>query len=478
MNKMKAITHYELKVNLAEIQEILELKIEQLVNQHASCLLKGIINEKDKVNLVTGSLDKKELEITADCNGKIILFCGLVQKATIHETGGFYMAEIHALSYSVLTDIKKKSASYQDTNQKYEDIVRKIVRAYPSGDVKDFASEHKATGQLIVQYQETDWEFLKRLASHFNMGLIPNIILKGPKIMFGTFKGVARGEIKCYEYSVSKNLLEYQIGSENENPEISEEDVITYEVDILENYEIGDTAQYQGRTVTIEAKTIILVNDIIRFRYTLSSNKKLSVEKAYNDKITGVSLKGTVLKSVQDKVKVQLEIDKSQEEGTAYLFPYTTNYTAEGNSGWYCMPETGDTALIYFPTKDEGEAVSINSYRSGSGGNINDPTVKYFRTANGKELKFSPDEISITCVQGKDEKTGEDKIVYIKLNKDNGIEIMSTEPVSITSQKAITIDAEDKVEISANEYINLRCKKSQIRMDSKIDICGPDVRIN
>ena len=38
--------------------------------------------------------------------------------------------------------------------------------------ISDVASKKKELGKFIVQYQETDWEFLKRLASHFHTNAI------------------------------------------------------------------------------------------------------------------------------------------------------------------------------------------------------------------------------------------------------------------------------------------------------------------
>ena len=61
-------------------------------------------------------------------------------------------------------------------------------------------------------------------------------------------------------------------------------------------------------------------------------------------------LKTDIIKVISNYMEIDEEEPSKQE---AYPFPYTTMYTAEGNSGWYCMPEVDDTVLIYFPTKEE-----------------------------------------------------------------------------------------------------------------------------
>ena len=152
-------------------------------------------------------------------------------------------------------------------------------------------------------------------------------------------------------------------------------------------------------------------------------------------------INGKVIKVDKDKMKVHLEIGENQEESTAWEFLYSTMYVAEGNSGWYCMPEIDDKVYIYFPTKEESDGVGTSSLRIGDKGTdkINDPKIKYFRTIDRKEIKFAPDEILITFINGKDKETGQDKIIYIKMNQNTGIEIIRTEQIYLKSEKAIKI---------------------------------------
>ena len=476
---MEGITYSELKTNLPALQQLDEMKVVQKQNEHATLYISGICYESAKDALVTEMLEGKDIELFSEKNGKTIFFKGLIQKSKVTFQGGIYMLELWGISYSFLTDVCKKSASYQDIGATYKSIFKKLIKQYQGGDVKDLATKDKATGQLLVQYEETDWEFMKRLASHFNMALYPNATLAGPKLYMGTPAGVNRGEIACHKYKISKDLLSYKRAAGNTNPSLKEMDAMCYKVKVLDNYEIGDKVTYQGKSLCIKSKTATLENGMVRFSYELCSQNGMTVERIVNERLTGLSLRGTVLESVKDKVKVHLAIDPAQETGKAYEFPYSTVYTAEGQSGWYCMPEEGDTVLVNFPSHDEAGAVAINSYRQGSQSDkTGDPKTKYFRTANGKELKFSPEEIVITCIQGKDPKTGENKTVYIRLNQDNGVEIMSTEPIAFTTDKGISLTAEDKIEITAKNELTLHCKKSQIKMDTKVDICGPDVRIN
>lgn len=125
-------------------------------------------------------------------------------------------------------------------------------------------------------------------------------------------------------------------------------------------------------------------------------------------------------------MKVKLEIDDEQSIETSWQLPYSTPYTAAGNSGWYIMPEVGNTVLIYFPNKEEDSAIVLNSIRVQNTGadKIGDPADKYLRTVHGKEIKLAPDELMITCsnwtnseLEIKEDTIYYDKVIIKRRNK-------------------------------------------------------------
>lgn len=98
------------------------------------------------------------------------------------------------------------------------------------------------------------------------------------------------------------------------------------------------------------------------------------------------------------------DMDDQLDANSNYWFPYSTIYASEDNTGWYCMPEIGDSIRIYFPSKKEEEGIAISSVAreipskpaSVSGGQTtsqavkadkdpkDDPTQKRFRLNMGK----------------------------------------------------------------------------------------------
>ena len=282
-------------------------------------------------------------------------------------------------------------------------------------------------------------------------------------------------------YSIEKDIENYLKSSQNDNENLKELDTVLFHIQTNRNFNIGDSATFQNISLYIKQKTMKMQKGVMIYDYILSSENSFTQDSICNENIAGISLKGKVLEVVEDMVKVQLEIDAEQtKKEESYLFPYTTMYTAEGSTGWYCMPEIDDTVMIYFPTEQEKYAVGVNSIRVQNKGSdkIGDTDVKYFRTKNGKELKFSPEEILITCCNGTDEKTGEKHITYIRLHDNNGIEMMSTEPIFLKSDDNIALQAKEQIFFAAKEEIVFKCKTSQITINDMVDIAGKEIRMN
>ena len=89
-----------------------------------------------------------------------------------------------------------------------------------------------------------------------------------------------------------------------------------------------------------------------------------------------------------------LEIDKNQEESKDYLYSFGSNYTTEGSTGWYIMPEIGNKVELYIPIKSEGSGYLRKILREDRKENekTQDTVIKYLGTIDGKELKVAPKE--------------------------------------------------------------------------------------
>ena len=473
---LSILTSGNLQVTPFKLERLLDLKIIPKFNEHTRLTFTGIVLEEDK--------DQCLREITRDSLVEVnqmsfdhvmsLLFRGLVSQIELKTVHNINYLEVEAVSLTQMLDCKLKSRSFQNKDLSYEALIKGIVSEY-DGDIRDEVSRQKKIGKMVMQYQETDWQFLKRLASHFNTGLIPYDLADKPKLFFGLPEPEDTAELESYNYRVSKKLAEYRCFSENHDPSLGEADFIHYEVESEQSLKIGDMVSFNGIKLYVGEAISFLENNRFRHHYCLKPQKGLSQPQLYNEKIVGLSLEGQVIAVDKDRVKVHLAIDEKQTVENAWWFSYSSAYTAEGNSGFYYMPERDDTVLVYFPDKNEDAAMAISSVRKDVNPNeknkISNPDIKYFRTKAGKELMFSPSEVVIS---------GKDNKLFVKMNDKDGILVCSNKAVKVIAKEDLIMESEEaKVIVKAKEGIDLSCDNSKINLDkTTVVVTGDEVKTN
>lgn len=481
-----------LRISPYEIEHLLDLRIEQSFNEHGTLYFKGLLSNEKKdsyVGYTSGNINVA-LSAAAESGGESVLFQGVVNHVEVGVMQEMYYIEVYAVSYSSLLDITKKSRSFQNKKMTYEKLFRQVTGAYPGADIMDTVSDNAPTNKLIVQHRETDWEFLKRLASHFNTGLVCDTRFDRPVNYVG-IPQIQSIKLNCFNYSVKKDMKRFKQLSENGVKDLHENDFIYYEVETDKAAYIGDEVMLQNKKLYI-ARIISVVNKgVFVNRCTLASEKGLSQIFQYHDRIAGGSFNGHITEVKNDRVKVKLDMDKGHDFGTPCFFPYSTIYSSQDGSGWYCMPEIGDSVRIYFPDGEEDHAYAISSVHeqvdpslqqqgtqggaaSGAAGGAgaysgqrDDPNVKSLRNASGKEIRLTPDGIYIIA-EG----------ATITLTDENGIEIASKNDISFKSEQNIILSAGEDVFIKGTAEVCLRSESATVAMGENVEIVGQEVKAN
>lgn len=456
-----------------KVQELKELRIIRKINEHSRLTFTGIIAADQKDSYIQTADVKTRVEVTlTGADGKTTpFFKGPVTKVQVKTVHNVYYLQVEAFSHTYEMDIKVKSRSFQNGTMTYSDMIKQVIADYPGSDMMDTASQGATLKNFAVQYGLTDWQYLKQKASLFHAGLIPADTVDSPKFYFGVPEGSSKGDLDNFNYIVRKDIADFRISSDNYNSSLQESDFIYYEIMTGQILNLGDQINFKGKPLYVSEAVSTMEQGQLKHCYLLALKEGLSQNPIYNQALVGVSLQGKVIDVAKDTVRVHLEIDETQNKDEAYWFQYATMYTAEGNSGWYCMPELGDTVRVYFPSFREEDAIAQSSVRTHSqdGDKFDNPDVKYFRTKFGKELMFSPEEIVIT---------GKDGEVFIKLNEKDGIVIFSKEAIKFITQDNLKVDSQKKVVISAKEKINISCKGSTIQMDGTTSIKGQQIKSN
>lgn len=131
-------------------------------------------------------------------------------------------------------------------------------------------------------------------------------------------------------------------------------------------------------------------NEVYNY-YLLETKGELRQMSYGNKKIIGASMKGNVTAVKKDTVKVVLMEDKTGGWAGQKWFAYSTIYSSPDGTGWYCMPEKGDSVRLYFPNENEAEAYvnsSVNEQSSNSSARSN-PDEKSIKISREKKFCFS-----------------------------------------------------------------------------------------
>lgn len=445
-------------INPFAFERILELEIIKEINEHARLAVRGVLKEGEEDSLVSQAWDETAIELVQD--GKT-LFCGVATDIEVICESGVYYLEAKAVSWTIMMDREEKKRSFQEKGLDYINIVNQL--AGEAGGLAKCAAPEKQVKNLLLQYRETNWDFLKRIASHSNSVLIADATSHIPSFSFGLGTGNSYGEdiSNTGDFLIRKKVSQYRKMSQSKEISYQEQDAVecTIQTDYA-SMEIGDQINIKGNSLYIREVTIRLKGSVLRCYCTATTKQGISASNACHPYVSGLTLDGKVLKAENDTIKVHLSIDDSQDESKAYPFPYATGYSAEGHTGWYVMPEIGDTVQIIFPTEDENSAYAVQSIRQQNTEKTSDPRVKYLRTPDGKEIKLDKDEILITSNDG---------ITFIRINENTGVDIYTDKEVRVISDGSLTVTSGEKISMSSTDDFNI-CAGKNLTVTAKDSI--------
>lgn len=349
-------------------QSIQELAMTWEINDHARVNMSGIVKGKEGISqilfddylhgmvrlIMTGNKENKSDET---------IFCGQIEYIDFKYTHGVLLALVTVVSASVNLDKKMHCYTFQDTSLTYAETA-KAVSALE--DVSIICSTgDKKLEKPVICYQETVWEFVKRLASLQNSFIIPDIITGRPNLWFGMRKGKEMKEgSPATEVRIRKNYMDGENGQA----------VISYCLESRESYLLGDWMMLNRRKCVIYKKEFMLEHAEVKFIYWLTNENELETEPCYNERFTGLCLSGTVVKTNNETVQLKFDIDGKSGK---YFYPWRPD---SGNA-LYAMPEKGSKAEVYFMNHDERQGIVIRCLHDLKNKD-KEPGDKYFETSD------------------------------------------------------------------------------------------------
>lgn len=453
---------YSIRTEPFEFIAIQVLDIHKEINQHGTVRLEGYIpDEKEESYL---KLLLKECWVKIEAVGKDnniqILFWGLVKNFELGEDNDQKQLKLEIISGSWLLDREKHIRGFQHTGLKYAEIFKQLMLLYKDSGFISNVPLDMPIGEFILQYQETDWEFFKRLASRHHYFLTPECLSRGIKLYSGLPKAervTVKEEIQCIIFREIKQ----------DDTEIRAS--MGYTIKMRESYDIGTAFLIHGREALAYKLESTYTGGEMIHTYYLKRSDDLKTKVLYSEKAQGVSLEGYVTEVREDKVKVRLIKDENKEELSDSWFLFSTIYAAQTGTGWYCMPEINEKVRLYIPGREEREAYVVSAvYDQAEKGERNNPDHKILKTKYGKEIRFTPEEIVITNNQG----------LRIELLDGRGINIISNKAVYIESGGDMTISSgKGSLIMAADSSLTLKQQGTEISLKDGVQFAGGEFRI-
>ena len=255
-------------------------------------------------------------------------------------------------------DIKKKSRSFQDTTMTYGSLVSQIIGEYPGAECQNLFAD-APLGEIAVQYQETDWQFLKRMLSALHVPFVCSEVREKICMYAGTAQIPAQMDVVSIE-NTWKDMDELAYWKEMGDG-ITDSDAIRYQVKLDNSVPLYSDIAFRSRQLAageIEYRTI--GSTVYEF-IILKSRQAILQKPVYPMQLVGTALEGTVKEVQGENMKIHLRIDDDYPGDDCYWFPFSTPSSSPDGSGWYYMPEVGDQIRVYFPSKKTGDVIAISA---------------------------------------------------------------------------------------------------------------------
>ena len=433
---------------------IMEYHSSLSLNEHGIATIKGFIKsdkEKQYLQLMSENV-WTEIFKSDDNGGTSMLFCGIALEGRIKTYGDIKELTLKVITGSYLMDNGEHIRSFENEDETNGQVLKYLTSNYTDSNVVVNSKYDIKLGRYLCQYKETDWQLVKRIASNCSAVIIPNYMNKGVRYFFGLPDQVGCKAINDNEYIIKKD-----------------DGTTCYTVKRQEMYNLGERLYFQGRKgIVTKIRGEMEGNELYHY-YELTEESGIRSKQIYNEKLVGVSLKATVVGVETDKVQLVI-LEDEYRTNVKKGYPYATVYSSPDGTGWYCMPEQGDSVRLYFPSYIEDEAFVMNAMHvesSNASERIN-PDYKSIMNKYGKEILITPSSLVFTNNAG----------MTVELSDNKGVLIVSDKQIEIKSEDEITLmSTQGKIDMAAQKEIILQQGNTSMVLSEKLRMQGARVKL-
>ena len=526
------------------------LKIDSRIGEHTVGKIKYIASLQ-QISIYDAAIDKDEdIKIiisgrsnisneNGTSNDKIFLN-GIIDDIKLSEIKtGSLVVEITCISKSVLLDRIPRYRSFQDSSLTYSAIAEEINKNYGANGEKiiSVGEDMKEVPRMTIQYNETDWEYLKRLASYTGqpvmpyydkvlVGFLKNQAVQTPNTTYSQYGKSKKNKRTMYKitgtevYPVSTPIKlktrNRAGGEETENDYYVIESRIYNEGNTLKcEYTLGKQTDYfvdpipheKIRGAVIEARTVHIArtdesksnhgrndgsSDNLEGRAIGTKPLNKYIEKAENNQNENVKERVKASDIAVMTLNLTEGLLKLGENGQSFedkyagksYFPYVTPYS-QSNTGFTPAPEVNDRVALYFPNGNETHAIVLGAVNNDGNGRFTNPDKRNFTLGNsqggvnnGKPMyDFTLDSEKFTMSTGNVISMESSGTINVAGRSNVGV-ISTTSNVNVIGSKSVnSVVGSSKVTIDPNN-INVNGNSSvDIKGGAKLSATGGQVSI-
>lgn len=444
----------KIEISQFDFLTITSLEIDREVGDHACTKVSGYISDEDVEDYKWRLLEDIWITITSfdEDGGRKIIMTGIVAGFSLEQQPHSSFLSLEIMGGTSLMDRVPHFRSFQTMDMTYQDVMKWINGTYQDADMIGMECLKMTPCNFLFQYQETDWAFIKRIASHFGLMVTPSIVREGELYHVG--------DVYCVAYELSSDM-KYSVKKQENNS-------LEYSISVKEVYDLWNLITF-GRNggyvykIHSEYKHGEMIHT-----YYLCGLEQMKTASLYNEAQSGCSFPAVVKAVQRDQVQVTLLEDENSSQEITKWFPYATGYSSPDGPAWYCMPEVGDTVRLQMPDRREEHAYAVSAVHMETGTDRKNPEHKSFKTRYGKELLFTPSTIEMTNNQG----------TSIKIIDGEGIRIVSSKDISITSGGNMTLSSENaSLMIAGSGTVDVRQGSAGLHLDKDVVFTGGKFRI-
>lgn len=364
-------------------------------NDHVSLRLLLLMEEEKIKAAVHGVEDGDNIEVYKKSQDEV-LYAGKITDVRMEQERSLYLLRLEAVSYTMEWALAPVSQSFLNLDATYKQVMNKVLENQEDAEILDCVTKGAVIPDFLLQYEESDWDFLVRLASHFHTFLIPDCHAAHGRAYFGIPDLGEEYVLSEEEFTEIKDMdAYYRMGR---GQEILPQETLRWKVTARHDFCLAQRVRFRGISAIVTKIQYQTVGGELVRTYELSREKGVLCAPKKNPNIFGMSIPATVKKRSGNCVRVHFHIDREYDDS-----PNVKYFTYAIESSFiYCMPEEGSQVHIYFPGDDEKDAIAVHAIRTSGGsssGYAQIPDNKSFSNTNGAEMLMTPSCASVSADQ-------------------------------------------------------------------------------